>query len=294
MLRQLDHPHARRRGSRVVAVVGAVLTALFLSGCDARMKWGNGLLLDSTSTGGTRVTDLWVGVWIAALAVGGLVWGLLIWCLIAYRRRKDDDGLPEQLRYNVPIEILYTIVPIFMVATLFYYTSRDQAVLMGTTEEPDHIVNVVAKQWSWDFNYVTEDVYTAGTQATLTGKPGVEETLPTLYLVEGERTEFVLTSRDVIHSFWVPTFQQKLDVVPGRVNRFQVVPTTTGEFQGKCAELCGTYHANMLFNVKIVNKAEFDAHIADLRANGQTGQLPNTLNREKLMDGQTVPTPGSK
>jgi cytochrome c oxidase subunit 2 len=235
--------------------------------------------------GAERVTNLWVGSWIAALTVGALVWGLILWCVVAYRRRRDDDGsLPVQLRYNVPLEILYTVVPVLMIAVLFYYTQRDESALLDTSTEPDVVVNVVGKQWSWDFNYVNEGTYEAGTHAQLTGEPGVEETLPTLYLPVNKRTEFQLTSRDVIHSFWVPAFLQKLDMIPGKVNRFQVVPTQTGDFQGKCAELCGAYHSQMLFNVKVVEQAQYDAHIAELKAKGNTGQLDNGLNREDIMD----------
>ena len=111
----------------------------------------------------------------------------------------------------------------------------------------------------------------------------------------GERTEFVLTSRDVIHSFWVPAFLQKLDMIPGRVNKFQVVPTEVGTFKGKCAELCGAYHSQMLFNVKVVTPAEYETHIAELKAKGNTGQLDNSLNVNKLMneDKSLVPSAGS-
>ncbi len=200
------------------------------------------------------MTSLWNWSWIAALAVGALVWGLIVWCVVAYRRKKDDVGLPEQLRYNVPIEILYTVVPLFMVAVLFFYTARDETALLNVSQTPDVTVNVVGKQWSWDFNYVEAKTYESGTQAELTGKPGVQKTLPTLYLPVDKRTEFVLTARDVIHSFWVPQFLQKLDMIPGKVNRFQVVPTETGVFQGKCAELCGAYHSQMLFQVKVVTQ----------------------------------------
>jgi len=167
---------------------------------------------------------------------------------------------------------------------LFYYTQRDESALLDTSKQPDVVVNVIGKQWSWDFNYVNEQVYEAGTHAQLTGKAGVEETLPTLYLPVNKRTEFQLTARDVIHSFWVPAFLQKLDMIPGKVNRFQVVPTQTGTFQGKCAELCGAYHSQMLFNVKVVDQAEYDKHISELKARGNEGQLDNGLNREGIMD----------
>jgi cytochrome c oxidase subunit 2 len=286
-VRQHDLPtprSARRRLARSV-LVGALSVAA-LAGCasdELRGDASTGWLPPAVTEGGEIVTSLWIGAWIAALAVGALVWGLTAWCVVAYRRRKDDNELPVQLRYNIPIEILYTVIPIFMVIVLFYYTARDESALVDTSKQADVTVNVVGKQWSWDFNYLEDDVHEVGAQAILTGEPGAPETVPTLYLPVGERVEFVLTARDVNHSFWVPAFLQKMDMIPGLVNSFQVVPTQEGTFKGKCAELCGTYHSHMLFNVKVVPRAEYDQHMDDLRAKGQTGLLNNTLNREQLM-----------
>jgi cytochrome c oxidase subunit 2 len=264
---------------------GAAIACIFLlSGCSNALS--RGFLPKAVTENGKRVTSLWNGSWIAALGVGVLVWGLILWCVAAYRRKKDDPEFPEQLRYNVPIEILYTVVPLFMIGVLFYFTARDEQALLSTSVKPDMVVNVVGKQWSWDFNYTTQQVYEAGTEAELTGKPLPEDSLPTLYLPVGKRTEFVLTSRDVIHSFWVPAFLQKLDMIPGKVNRFQVVPTTEGTFAGKCAELCGAYHSDMLFEVKVVSQADFDAHIQALKDAGQTGSLPATDSRSPLEPGQ--------
>ena len=148
-----------------------------------------------------------------------------------------------------------------------------------TSAEPDVRVGVYGKMWSWDFNYLDEGVWESGVQAINDGEPGVEETLPTLYLPVGERVEFTLNSRDVIHSFWVPAFLFKMDVIPGRTNVFQVVPEREGVYQGKCAELCGEYHSDMLFNVAVVSREEFDAHMDELRALGQTGELGSELDR---------------
>ena len=265
------------------------MSVLALSGCAAAEMRGSastGWLPPAVTEGGERVTSLWIGAWIAALAVGALVWGLIAWCVVAFRRKKDDNELPVQLRYNIPIEILYTVAPIFMVIVLFYYTARDETSLLDTTQQADVTVNVVGKQWSWDFNYVEDDTHEVGTQAILTGEPGARDTVPTMYLPVGERIEFVLTARDVIHSFWVPAFLQKMDMIPGRVNRFQIVPTQEGTFRGKCAELCGAYHSQMLFNVSVVPRAEYDRHMDELRAKGQSGLLNNSLNREQLMDDQ--------
>jgi len=286
-----------------------VAGSLLLGGCAGTGSASSGWLPEGANGGRVtsdtgRITSLWVGSWVAALAVGVLVWGLIIWCMVAYRRRKDETGLPPQLRYNVPIEILYTVVPVFMVAVLFYYTARDDAALVDTSKKPDVVVNVVGKQWSWDFNYVNENVFESGVQSEInsagqptTGARQTEAQQPVLYLPVGKRVEFVLNARDVAHSFWVPAFLRKLDVLPGKTNVFQVVPTQEGEFQGKCAELCGAYHSQMLFKVKVVSQPQYDAQIAALRQAGQTGQLPNTLSREPVLpaDQKLIPTPtGSK
>jgi cytochrome c oxidase subunit 2 len=295
-VRQHDLSTPRRGGHRLaVGVLLGAMVALLLGGCAGGEMRGNastGWLPPAVTEGGETVTTLWIGAWIAAIAVGLLVIGLVVWCIAAYRRKRDDTELPVQLRYNVPIEILFTVVPIFMVVVLFYYTARDESALIDTSQEPDVSINVIGKQWSWDFDYLDDDVHEVGTQAILTGEPGAEETIPTLYLPVGERVQFYLTARDVNHSFWVPAFLQKMDLIPGRVNTFQVVPTQEGTFKGKCAELCGAYHSQMLFNVKVVGRDEYDQHMSDLRASGQTGLLGNDLNREPLMEGQTVGSEG--
>jgi cytochrome c oxidase subunit 2 len=271
--------------------VVVLAAALVLSGCGAQLE--RGYLPEAVTESGPNVIDFWNATWIAALAVGVLVWGLILWCVVAYRRKKSDTGLPEQIRYNVPLEILYTVVPVLMMAVLFGKTVELQNELLDTEQEADVVVNVVGKQWSWDFNYVNEDVYIAGTQAVelSRGEPGLPETLPTLVLPVDARVEFVLTARDVIHSFWVPQFLQKLDMLPGRVNVFQVTTTEEGSFTGKCAELCGAYHSQMLFEVDVVSQQEYDQHIADLEAAGNTGQLDNGLNLAEFIDGQVDKLP---
>lgn len=272
-------------------MLGLAACAVLLTGCSSATV-SRGFLPRGATTETDRITSLWNGSWITALGVGVLVWGLIIWCVVRYRRHADDPELPEQLRYNLPMEILYTVVPLFMVGVLFFYTARDEAALTDTSKTPDNVVNVVGKRWAWDFNYTTDNTYETSTQVDLAG---VEVALPTLYLPVNERTEFVLTARDVIHSFWVPAFLTKLDMIPGRVNKFQVVPDREGTFTGKCAELCGAYHSQMLFQVLVVSRQAYDQRMADLRAKGQQGQLPNTLNPSKLEPGQSeqIPSVGS-
>ncbi len=248
--------------------VGAGVGTLLLAGCSASTmgEFSRLGLPEAASDRSPFTFNLWIGSWIAAGLVGVLTWGLIAWAVLRYRRR--GSNLPKQNRYNLPMEIMYTIVPFIIVGVLFYFTVVTQNNVLQRTE-PEHVVNVVGQKWSWTFNYkeadnpaVGQDVWEAGT---------IERT-PDLYLPVGKSVEFRLHSPDVIHSFWIPAFYQKLDVVPGRNNSFEVTPTKTGVFRGKCSELCGTYHSAMLFNVHVVSEEEYTAYLKTLVAKGQTGE----------------------
>lgn len=258
-----------------------------LAGC--RTNLANGALpSDPQVTNQTgRVISLWNGSWIAALVVGVITWGLILWAVAVYRKRKGDNKMPVQTRVNLPLELMYTIVPLIMVGVLFTYTARDIVAIQDTSKPADVHIQVIGKQWSWDFNYLDENVHITGVQADLTGKPGVRDQLPTLYLPVDERVEFTINSRDVNHSFWIPAFLYKVDAIPGRTNKFQVIPQKIGKYAGKCAELCGEYHAAMLFNVAVVSRADYDAYIKSLRDAGQTGLIGLEYNRQQ----DVAPTP---
>ncbi len=268
--------------------------AVVLSGCSSEQVsrgflpgYSDGEVTNMTE----RITSLWTGSWIAALVVGLIVWGLVLWAVTVYRKRKDDDVLPVQLRYHVPLEVMYIVLPILMIGVMFIYTARDIEAITDVSAEPDVVVEVYGKQWSWDFNYLDEEVWDSGVHSENPAAPGAEEELPTLYLPVDERVEFRLESRDVIHSFWVPAFLYKLDMFPGQTNTFQVVPTREGTYAGKCAEFCGEYHSGMLFNVRVVSREEYDAHIDELREAGQTGRLGPELDRELYSgDDNTIPS----
>ncbi|MFD1848326.1 cytochrome c oxidase subunit II [Arthrobacter flavus] len=272
------------RRARVVKISSMMLIgALFLSGCSAEVQRG-WLPAERDNTNHTgRIIDLWVNSWIAALIVGIITWGLIIWCIVAYRRRRNETGFPRQVSYNLPLEVFYLTIPLFMVLVFFYFTDRDQQAIDARVDNPDVIVDVRGKQWSWDFNYVNEDKYFSGVQANLTGEEGIPETLPTLYLPVNQTVELQLNARDVIHSFWVPAFLQKRDMIPGRTNYITLTPTREGTFDGKCAELCGEYHSEMLFNVAVVSQQEFDAHMATL----EDGQLGEEYDRNAYPDSES-------
>ncbi len=261
-----------------------------LAGCAGQAE-ANGLPSQPGVTNQTgRVIDLWNYSWLAALIVGAITLTLILWAITVYRKKKDDEKLPVQTRANVPLELMYVAVPLLMIAVLFRWTATDLAAITDVSGEPDVRIQAIGKQWSWDFNYLDDDAYSVGVQATLTGEVGVEETLPVLYLPVNELVDIQLNSRDVIHSFWVPAFLFKRDMIPGRTSNIQFIPQQLGTYQGKCAELCGEYHSAMLFTVKVVPRAEYDAYIQSLRDAGQTGSIGLEYNR--LQDADVQPTGG--
>jgi cytochrome c oxidase subunit 2 len=215
------------------------------------------------------IYDLWHGAWLAAILVGILVWGLIGYACFAFYRKKHDE-IPVQTRYNLPLEILYTVAPIVMVLVFFYYTVTTQNDVLDevSADEADHQITVVGQQWSWTFNYI-EDEALDGTTSVYEG--GTTADRPTLVLPVDETIFVELRSPDVIHSFWVPSFLFKMDVVPGRHNSFSFTPTREGRFVGRCAELCGAYHSRMLFDVEVVTADEYAAHLQDLADRGNTG-----------------------
>ncbi|MCU1690917.1 MAG: cytochrome c oxidase, subunit, partial [Frankiales bacterium] len=177
----------RRQLSRAALVVGAVVLA---GGCDAR-----GLYEDSFSLGwpdpvtdqGKRIFDLWLGTVAAAAVVGLFVYALIFYAVVRYRKRGEE--LPRQVRYNLPIEVLYTVVPFVIIAVLFYYTAISENYVNKLTKDPAVAIGVVGFQWNWQFNYEKEGLQ-------VTGAPGE----PAQLVLPTNRTiRFVETSPDVIH-----------------------------------------------------------------------------------------------
>jgi cytochrome c oxidase subunit 2 len=256
--------------ARLVAASAATAALLFLAGCSAdtvgQLKRLG--LPEAASDRAPAIGDLWIGSWIAAAIVGVFTWGLIGWAVVRYR--SDHNEMPNQNRYNLPMEIFYTTAPFVIIGVLFYYTILAQNTVTARSAEPEVTVNVTAQKWSWVFNYKTadnpdvgEDVWEGGT---------IQQT-PDLYLPVGKSVRFNLRAADVNHSFWVPAFYYKLDVIAGRNNNFEMTPTKEGVFRGKCAELCGTYHSAMLFNVHVVSEEEYEAHLRGLAEAGNIGEV---------------------
>ncbi len=275
-----------------------VTMGLLLAGCSQEQLQGFLPGSPDTTNNTSMVTGLWVTSWIVLLAVGVITWGLTIWAIVVYRRRKGQTGLPAQLRYNMPIEIFYTIVPLILVLGFFAFTAQEQSKIEQPTANPDVKIQVYGKRWAWDFNYLDQGpsnkgVYSPGVQAEqIENSNGTidESKLPTLYLPVNKSIEIKIDSRDVAHSFWIVDFLYKKDNIPGKDNYMYFTPTKTGTYQGKCAELCGDYHSLMLFQVKVVSDSEYEHQLQLLADKGQTGILGPEYNTNTNLPSNKAPT----
>ena len=250
--------------ARRLTGVALVPVLLLLASCSQAQQdeWKRGAMPEAASDRSGAMIEFWQWTWVAALVVGVLVWGLIFYAVIAFRRRSDDE-IPVQTRYNLPMEILYTVAPVIVVLVLFDYVVKVQNEVLEEPE-PDHVINVVGQKWSWSFNYVEDEALDGQTTVNVVGTPADP---PTLVLPVNESVRFDLDSPDVIHSFWVAGFHYKEDVIPGKTNTFTLTPTREGSYRGKCAELCGVYHSRMLFDVEIVSAEEYAAYLQRLSEN---------------------------
>jgi cytochrome c oxidase subunit 2 len=264
----------RSRVARLGLLAGAVV---LLTGCSAhqaeakmRFGWPTGVTHQ-----GDRMRTLWTWSSVAALIVGAIVWGLIFWCCIRYRR--TDDLLPVQTKYHLPIEIAYTIAPFIIIAGLFYYTAITENYVDKLSANPDTTIRVDAFKWNWRFDYKTNTVdgkltntnYPASDPAA--GTPvwtvGTSTEIPVLVIPINKKVRIIEESEDVIHSFWVPEFLFKRDVIPQpRPNQFEFTATQIGHYVGRCAELCGTYHSQMNFEVRVVSDADYNRYLTNLAA----------------------------
>ncbi|HEV7212845.1 MAG TPA: cytochrome c oxidase subunit II [Blastococcus sp.] len=259
------------RGSRLARLAAlGLLGVVTLTGCDLnngfwRFGWPAGITDQSQD-----MRRLWTGSVIAALIVGFLVWGLILYAVFRYRKRGDE--LPRQTAYNLPLEIVYTILPFVIIAVLFFFTVVVQDKVKKVSAHPDETVAVHAFKWNWQFVYPN----TTGPDGQPVNTVGSSTEIPILVLPTDKDIRFELSSSDVIHSFWVPEFLFKLDVIPGedngRNNVFDVTVRKTGAYVGRCAELCGTYHAFMNFEVRSVSPADFDSYIQARESGLSTAQ----------------------
>jgi cytochrome c oxidase subunit 2 len=240
----------------------AALALVALPACAGETTFG---FPDGATEQGQRIIDVWGVFMIAALIVAAIVYAGIVWSLIRYRRRgSEPDAFGKQFHANIPIEIAYTAVPVLIIIGLFLISLDADHDVRELDGDPDVVLEATAFSWGWRFEYPDEGVVVVSPPATR-DEPGPEIVLPL-----GQTTRVELTSTDVIHAFWVPSFNFKMDAIPGRVNEFDLTPVEEGTFRGVCAEFCGIQHAYMTFRVTTVPAEEFQAWTAAQASAGQT------------------------
>jgi cytochrome c oxidase subunit 2 len=231
-------------------MLAGLATGVLVSGCSSR-----GGVPEPASRQGGDILDLWRILLAAGIALGVVVIGLILWAVLRYRRPRGagPGDLPKQTGANVPLEVLYTAVPLVIVAVLFAITMRSQDRVTRLSAVPDLDVEVTGFQWGWRFHYPAESVTVRGDA----NQP------PRLVLPVGANVRFQLVSADVVHSFFVPAFLVKRDLIPGVDNEIEVRPTETGTYRAFCAEFCGLDHWRMSFDVEVVPPEAFQAFLAE-------------------------------
>ena len=196
-----------------------------------------------------QVHGLWTVFFFAAVGVAAIVYGLIFWSILKYRKRGDD--LPPQFRENARLEILYTAVPLLIVAGLFILTYRTERFVdripTAATGGPAATIRVTGFQWSWRFQY-------EGTPVQVVGTP---DRPPEAVVPVGRPVRFILESADVAHSFWIPAFLFKRDTMPGLTNEVELTVQEPGSYPGACAEFCGFDHTRMLFKIRAVAPEDY-------------------------------------
>lgn len=175
-----------------------------------------------------------------------LIMVFMIYSVIAFRRKPGDETEGVHFHGNTSLEIGWTIIPLI---TVIGFGVWGAIVLGDVTEIRDNemVVNVTGRQWSWVFSYPDyEDVGQS----------------PDMVLPVNRTIRLRLNSTDVLHSFWVPEFRVKQDLVPGMETTLRITPTEIGEYKVRCAEICGFDHANMLAMVRVVSEADFEEWVS--------------------------------
>lgn len=216
--------------------------------------------------------NLYSATVIAAIVVGVITGGLILFAALRYRRR--SDAVPRQFQYHIPLEIFYTVVPIAIVLVLFGFTVTTENTVDKVPANAPQKVTITAFQWGWKFDYVNQGRYVQGIRTEdpdpvgLGGKtcdasaPNADWCLgPGLVMPVGETVDITLVSNDVIHSFYVPQFLFSRQALPGVRNRFAFTVQHSGIYRAQCNNICGLYHSQMFFHVVALPPAQFDAWV---------------------------------
>ncbi len=224
----------------VLVIVTSILTYVGLSSA--------GLMPVEASLQSLSIDRLWNWEIIVICFLFSLIVVPIVYSLIVFRRKKGDTTDAEHMEGNTTLEITWTIIPLITVVVFAYLGAYS----LGETRRADPnamVIKVTGQQWSWKFEY-----------------PDLGITTKDLYLPLNKQVVLRMESNDVLHSFWVPEFRMKQDLVPGRITEYRVTPVLEGNYKVRCAEMCGTSHAYMESPVVVVQQSAFDSWVVARQA----------------------------
>lgn len=202
---------------------------------------------------GKKVYTLYNITLAIAVVIGVGVVSMILLSCVRYRKQPGDDTMPPQTHGNTTFEIIWTAIPTIIVLALFAMSFATIRAIDKPSGNHAAIIEVRGFQWSWTFDYGTN---AAGTRVLV--RTPTDGTPPEMVVPVGEKIHIEQRSDNVMHSFFVPAFLFKRDLIPGKANGFDLTVTSPGLYHGQCAELCGTDHAQMTFAVRAVSRDEFD------------------------------------
>ena len=223
----------------IVGILVILMAGLTYVGLDSA-----GLMPVQASAQSVPIDRMWNEQVIAMSFLFALIVVPMFYSLVVFRRKKGDTTDAPHIEGNTNLEIVWTILPLFAVLGFAYLGGNSLAQTLRA--DPDAmVVKVIGRQWSWTFEY-----------------PEYGVSSPELRLPVGKQIHLQMTATDVIHSFWVPEFRVKQDLVPGRVTELRITPTLEGSWKVRCAEICGASHYAMETPVIVMSQADFDSWLA--------------------------------
>jgi cytochrome c oxidase subunit 2 len=236
--------HKWRGGARSALITGCGLAATVFAG----PAWSPTSIFSPVSTPAQSIFDLSLFVLLVTGAIFVVVFSLLTYAVVKFRKRGDDSGEPAQVYGSSQVELAWTVIPVLIVVVLFLATARVVAGIQNLARPSNALeVTVIGHQFWWEYRYPSLKVVTANE----------------LHLPVGEPAFLTLLSADTDHSFWVPRLGGKTDLIPNHPNSMWMDPREPGLYLGQCAQYCGTQHAKMLLRVYVQTQEEFDRWIQE-------------------------------
>ena len=234
-------------------IIQLVLLSLVIGAISAAIAIFIPWLPELGSVEGGRIDDTYWLATIISLVIFTIVFSVSVYALIKFRAKPDDDEDGKPIHGHTTLEVIWTAIPTVLVTAIAVFSA---VVLVKNEDAPANtpVVEVEAEQFEWNFTY-----------------PELGVTTGVLYVKEGQTIELEMTAADVIHSFWVPQWRVKQDLVPGTTQKIIVTPTKLGTFPLICTELCGLGHSTMRASAVVLSAADYDKWVQTQKAAAEAG-----------------------